>query len=101
MTEVDERGPEPHRHARVTRWTGAGAATADDVVAAEEPLQVVLDGRPFAVIMRTPGHDLELVLGLRPEHPLMRIIQRVLIFCTALMPGLFGYQMFLTAQKER
>lgn len=64
MTEVDERGPEPHRHARVTRWTGARAATADDVVAAEEPLQVVLDGRPFAVIMRTPGHDLELVLGL-------------------------------------
>ncbi len=25
---------------------------------------MVLDGRPFAVIMRTPGHDLELVLGL-------------------------------------
>ena len=25
---------------------------------------MVLDGEPFAVIMRTPGHDLELVLGL-------------------------------------
>jgi FdhD protein len=61
---MDDRGPEPHRPARVTRWTAAGATTADDVVAAEEPLQVVLDGRPFAVIMRTPGHDLELVLGL-------------------------------------
>ncbi len=61
---MDDRGPEPHRPARVTRWTGAAATTDDDVVAAEEPLQVVLDGRPFAVIMRTPGHDLELVLGL-------------------------------------
>ena len=40
------------------------AAISDDLVAAEEPLQVVLDGEPFAVVMRTPGHDLELVLGL-------------------------------------
>lgn len=61
---MEERGPEPHRPARVTRWTSAGATTDDDLVAAEEPLQVVLDGRPFAVVMRTPGHDLELVLGL-------------------------------------
>jgi 2-polyprenyl-3-methyl-5-hydroxy-6-metoxy-1,4-benzoquinol methylase len=44
---------------------------------------------------------LELVLGLRPEHFLMRIVQAFLIICTALMPGLFGYQIFLTAQKER
>jgi FdhD protein len=33
-------------------------------VVAEEPLQIILDERPFAVVMRTPGHDLELVLGL-------------------------------------
>jgi 2-polyprenyl-3-methyl-5-hydroxy-6-metoxy-1,4-benzoquinol methylase len=44
---------------------------------------------------------LELVLGLRPDHPVMRVIQRILIVCTALMPGLFGYQTFLSAQKER
>lgn len=44
---------------------------------------------------------LELVLGLRPEHPVMRLIQRLLILSTALMPGLFGYQIFLIAQKER
>jgi 2-polyprenyl-3-methyl-5-hydroxy-6-metoxy-1,4-benzoquinol methylase len=44
---------------------------------------------------------LELVLGWRPEHFLMRLVQRFLILCTALMPGLFGYQIFLTAQKER
>jgi FdhD protein len=59
-----ERGPEPFRPARITRWNGVEASSTDDVVAAEEPLQVVLDGRPFAVVMRTPGHDLELVLGL-------------------------------------
>ncbi len=44
---------------------------------------------------------LELVLGLRPDHFLMRFIQGVLIACTAIMPGLFGYQSFLIAQKDR
>ena len=44
---------------------------------------------------------LELALGLRPDGLVMKIIQRVLILCTALMPGLFGYQTFLIAQKER
>lgn len=58
------RGPEPFRQASVERWDGATFHSAADLVAAEEPLQVVLDGDPFAVVMRTPGHDLELVLGL-------------------------------------
>ena len=46
------------------RWDGEAHGRADDVVAAEEPLQVALDGEPFAIVMRTPGQDLELVLGL-------------------------------------
>jgi FdhD protein len=47
----------------VTRVDGARRARADDVAGVEEPLQVVLDGEPFAVIMRTPGRDRELTLG--------------------------------------
>jgi FdhD protein len=35
----------------------------DDLVAVEEPLEIRLNGRPFAVLMRTPGHDLELSAG--------------------------------------
>ena len=60
------RGPEPHRPVRVDRWADGAVSEAGvaDAVAAEEPLQVVLDDEPFAVVMRTPGHDLELVLGL-------------------------------------
>jgi FdhD protein len=47
------------------RWTGGGwAEVAEDALAGEEPLQVLLGGRPLTVLMRTPGHDLELVLGL-------------------------------------
>ena len=61
-----ERGPEPQRPALVDRWSGGVPAEGSvaDLVAAEEPLQVILDDEPFAVVMRTPGHDLELVLGL-------------------------------------
>src|SRR4029450_4324990 len=34
-----------------------------DRAATEEPLEVRLHGRPFAVIMRTPGEDRELAVG--------------------------------------
>ena len=48
---------------RVKRWQG-GWSEADDQVAAEEPLQLMLDGEPLSIVMRTPGQDLELALGL-------------------------------------
>jgi FdhD protein len=38
-------------------------ATAADVVAVEEPMEVRVNGAPFAVIMRTPGADRELAAG--------------------------------------
>jgi FdhD protein len=34
-----------------------------DAVAAEEPLEIRINGEPVAVTMRTPGHDEELALG--------------------------------------
>ena len=42
---------------------GTWIATGDEV-ATEEPLQLLLDGDPLSVIMRTPGNDLELAIGL-------------------------------------
>jgi FdhD protein len=35
----------------------------EDVLAAEEPLEIRLGGRPFSVTMRTPGDDFDLVAG--------------------------------------
>ena len=32
-------------------------------IAIEEPLEIRINGEPFTVTMRTPGHDLELALG--------------------------------------
>lgn len=46
------------------RVGGAKSSPHTDRVAAEEPLEIQLDGASLAVIMRTPGHDEELALGL-------------------------------------
>jgi FdhD protein len=47
----------------VVRVRGATRTVDHDRAAVEEPLEVRLHGRPFAVIMRTPGADRELALG--------------------------------------
>ncbi len=46
------------------RWSAAGWQQVEDEIAAEEPLQLLLDGVPLSIVMRTPGHDVELALGL-------------------------------------
>jgi FdhD protein len=45
----------------VTRFGRTGSSM--DEVAVEEPLEIRLEGRPLAVVMRTPGHDMELAAG--------------------------------------
>jgi FdhD protein len=51
------------RRVPVTRVRGTGSGPREDAVAVEEPLEVRLHGRSFAVIMRTPGADRELAAG--------------------------------------
>jgi len=48
----------------IRRWSDGGWTAVDDQVAAEEPLQLLLGGKPLSIVMRTPGNDLELALGL-------------------------------------
>lgn len=45
------------------RWRDGAAVPAEDHVAVEEPLEVRVNGAPFAVMMRTPGDDLALAAG--------------------------------------
>jgi FdhD protein len=47
----------------VARYEKGKIGEVTDEVAAEEPLELRVDGRPLAVIMRTPGHDRFLAAG--------------------------------------
>lgn len=49
---------------RVTRiTTGVRSVVKEDVLAAEEPLEIRVGGRSLAVTMRTPGDDVDLAAG--------------------------------------
>jgi FdhD protein len=52
------------REVGIERLDGPDRRTARDRVVVEAPLQLRARGVPVATIMRTPGHDLELVRGL-------------------------------------
>jgi len=48
----------------LTRFeNGAREESREDVVAAEEPLEIRVEGQTVSVVMRTPGHDRELAAG--------------------------------------
>jgi len=49
---------------RIHRFSAGQWTEAPDAVVTEEPLQLLLDGDPLAVVMRTPGSDIELACGL-------------------------------------
>jgi FdhD protein len=49
---------------RVTRVSlEAGARQSEDMLAAEEPLEIRVGGTSLAITMRTPGHDFDLAAG--------------------------------------
>src|SRR5579864_3564660 len=60
MSPMAERAA---HHTSVTRLDDEARSREDDRLAAEEPLEIRLDGEPLTVMMRTPGADRELVLG--------------------------------------
>ena len=49
---------------QVKRWAAGKWSESPDAVVMEEPLQLLLDGEPLSVVMRTPGNDIELTMGL-------------------------------------
>lgn len=48
---------------KVTRYRNEKFSTREDHLAAEEPLEIQINGRAFTITMRTPGDDFDLVAG--------------------------------------
>jgi FdhD protein len=61
----------------VRRWSAGQWTESPDAVVTEEPLQLMLDGAPLSVVMRTPGHDVELCLGLMVAEGIFRSLSEV------------------------
>jgi FdhD protein len=57
---------------RIRRFDAGAWTEAPDAVVTEEPLQLLLDGEPLAVVMRTPGADIELAAGLLYSEGIVR-----------------------------
>ncbi len=62
---------------RVRRWDAGRWSDSPDVVVSEEPLQLMLDGKELSVVMRTPGDDVELALGLLHAEGIVRSLDDV------------------------
>lgn len=48
---------------QVTEWNDGAVQSLQDSLAAEEPMEIRVDGTPLTVTMRTPGNDHELAAG--------------------------------------
>lgn len=62
---------------QVRRWSAGRWTDSPDAVVTEEPLQLMVEGKPLSVVMRTPGHDLELCLGLMFAEGILRTLADV------------------------
>jgi FdhD protein len=62
---------------RIRRWSAGEWSESADVVVTEEPLQLMLDGEALSVVMRTPGADVELCLGLMFAEGIVRAPQDI------------------------
>ena len=47
----------------IRRYHQGSIQELSDAIAPEEPLEIRIESQPFAVLLRSPGHDLELTMG--------------------------------------
>src|SRR5216117_506395 len=62
---------------RIRKWDAGRWSEVPDAVVTEEPLQLMLDGEPLSVVMRTPGQDIELALGLLYAEGIARSLDAI------------------------
>jgi len=65
---------------QVTTWENGEVRSGSDDLATEEPLQILTDGDPLVVTMRTPGHDVELAAGFLWTEGLIESRNQILSF---------------------
>ncbi len=65
------------RAVHVVRRRDGATTQVSDAVAVEEPLEVRVNGAAFAVVMRTPGHDVALAAGFLLAEDVVRATDEI------------------------
>src|SRR5689334_1226127 len=73
-----EFDPERMMQTNILRWQEGDYHECEDHLTVEEPLEVRVEHRSLATIMRTPGHDFELALGFLFSERVIRDASEVL-----------------------
>jgi FdhD protein len=81
----------------IVRYQDGAREVFEDRVAVEEPLEIRIAGETFAVTMRTPGNDEELVLGLLLSEGIVRDVRDVGGIAHCGKPGELGNAIEVTA----
>ncbi|MEU3648727.1 formate dehydrogenase accessory sulfurtransferase FdhD [Lentzea sp. NPDC034063] len=87
----------------VERVSPSGRRRRIDALAAEEPLELRVDGKALAVTMRTPGHDVELAHGFLLSEGVIGSLEDISIarFCEGTGPdGMNTYNVLDVALAE-
>ncbi len=63
----------------VRRLSDDAETTLDDELVVEEPLEIRIDDEPLAVLMRTPGHDMDLAVGFLFSEAVLRDPSQLLL----------------------
>ena len=76
--------PDSFRRVDITRVSDSERTSNVDRAATEEPLEIRLHDRPFAVVMRTPGADRELAAGFLLSERVLRTPDDLgtIVYCT-------------------
>ena len=75
----------------IRRWkNGRLSPEQRDAVAIEEPLELRVEGRSIAVIMRTPGNDRELAAGFLLSEGVIKSAKDLFDITTCVAPGTAG-----------
>lgn len=74
----------------LTRYEAGVARPFEDELAAEEPLEIRVEGQSIAVVMRTPGHDRELAAGFLLAEGIIKSAKDVFDITTCVATGAVG-----------